>query len=356
MGGFGFMDTSVSGKGDTLMLKLHPPVHSVPENFWHTLLVGTVAAVFVWKTGQDMIQLFLSGSPVTGLEQGLLDGRGSPVQRWILSRAPGAHPLLWNRFYSFTGWVFSLTLILCILKKPSGLMGALPGWLLLFTLPGFSVWMSSSGAASWGCFFFLSAYTLVNEHEKKVPLIRGGVMAALAVLVHPVWILPSLGLLAGCLEAFRNRLKWVAGGFLAAGFAGGGLLLLLVPGDGNWLWAGASHASPAGISLYAFVNRYLLLVINVMLLLRYGAARRGLGWWSLAGSLPTLIVAPLLESGLEILLIPFWLFSVIGWVKLPFLLDVRFPRLYLSVLLCQLLLWLPAYLGTRPLFLYPPIP
>ncbi len=338
------------------MLRLNPPVHSVPDNFWHTVFIGLVASFFVWQTGQQLIELLLTDGPVTAVEQGLLEGEGHPVQLWISSLAGEGDPLLWNRVLALSGWLFSLGLIIKSIKQQSGFVGSLPSWLLLFTFPGFSAWMSSAGSGSWGIYFFLKAFYTVNGNETKAPLIRGGVLAALAVLIHPIWMLPSLGVMAGCWEAFRYRLKWVASGFAALWVPGVMLFLLLVPDGLGYLLPGPAASRLTDLPMGELALRHILLVVIFILLVVYGALRRGVGWWTLVLSLPLLMAEPFLASGTETVLIPLLVFASIGLAKLPVVLDVRFPRMYQTVLLCQFLLWMPVYLDLRPIYLYPLLP
>lgn len=338
------------------MLRLKPHSHSLPDNVWHTALIAMVSTFFVWQSGQQIISMFLSEVPVTPLEQRLADGDAHPLHRALFSLSLEDFPFLWNRIFSTLGWIFSLGLVIRLLKPSSGFVGALPAWILLFTLPGFSLWMCAAGSPSWGVYFFLKAFLLLTTSETRVPLIRGGAFAAGAVLIHPVWFLPALGLLAGSWELFRVRVKWIAGGFGAALLTGGLLFLIFRSGGEGLLIPGPAFSDPVDLLRASFVMRYLILLVTLLLLLAYGSMRRGLGWWSLALSLPLLVLQPLLQSGWDAVLVPFWVFASVGLVRLPPLLNVPFPRVYQTVLLCQLCCWLPVYLDQQPLILYPWIP
>jgi len=334
------------------MLRLSKPIHSVPDNFWHTLLILCVSAFFMWQTGQALIELFMVDGPVNHMEQKILEGAGHPFQLWLSSLELEEYPLLFNRIFSFAGWMFTLGFIIRILKRSQGFVGSLPSFMLLFALPGFSVFMCSAGSGSWAIYFFLKAFATVSENKTRGPLIRGGVFAAIATLFSPIWFLPSIGLLAGGWEIFRLRVKWVALGFVVTGFIGL-LLFLIVSQEGlGYLLMGPAGTETTTIPWPSLLHRYLFLFSALFLLLAYGARRRGIGWWSLVLCLPLFLVSPLLDSTPGTLFIPLWTFICLGLAKLPVVVDVRFPRAYQSLLLCQLLLWLPAYLGFQPLYLY----
>lgn len=335
------------------MIRLKPPVHSVPDNVWHTLLIAFVASFFLWVTGQKMIELVLVDGPVNLLEQKLLDGEGHPLQRWLSSFEWESSPLLWNRIFSFTGWMLALGHIFRFLKKSSGFVGSLPALIILLTLPGLSVYMCSAGSGSWGVYLFLKAFTLISETETSRDLVRGGLYAGIAVLLAPVWFLPSVGLIVGSWEIFRARFKWVAAGFLAAGLTGGLLFFFLSSNGLEYLFAGPAVSNERNAGWMPFLSRYLFLVTGLVLLLVYGARRRGVGWWTLIFCLPFLVLEPRLASGYAELLIPFWVLVSVGLNKIAIILDIRFPRAYQSIFLCQLLLWLPAYLGLQAFYIYP---
>ena len=337
------------------MLRLHPPKHSVPDNFWHTLMIGAVASLFVWQTGQQVISLFTTEGTLYAHEKVLLAGEGQPFETWLLSFAPESYRLLWGRGLSCLGWAVALLQIVRSLKPQYGFVGTLPSVILLLTIPGLSAFMCGAGSGSWALVFFLKAYFTLIGHETKAPLIRGGIYAGLAVLLHPIWVLPVLGMLLGCREVFRYRLKWVSialGGSLFVG----GLMLLLTEQGGAWMMAGPGGGAVLPGGWGALINRYLLLGIGLVLMLVYGSKRRGVGWWSLVCCLPLILLEPLLASGLSGVLLPIWVFVAVGITKLPGLMDLQFPRAYQSVLLCQLLLWVPVYTGSQPLDLYAPIP
>ena len=336
------------------MIRLHPPQHSVPDNIWHTLLISAISAFFVFQTGQQIIELYLNDLPVTHVEQQLLQGEGTPFQIWLTSFAQEDAPsLLWNRVLAGCGWMFALAVIMRSLKASSSFVESLPSLILLFAFPGLSVRMCSSGSGSLAVCFFLLAFFSISANESKFPLLRGGGMAAIAVWMDPVWILPSLGLLVGCWEGFRSRLKWVAIGFGSAILAGLLLSFLLSSFGFSFLHVGSATPGGSTWSWGGLFNRYLLLILNLILLLVYGSRRRGIGWWTLVWSVPLLFLNSVFHVDIALLCIPLWIFSAVGLAKLPLLLDLRFPRAYQSILLCQLLLWMPVYLGNRPLHLYP---
>lgn len=324
------------------MLRLHPPAHSVPDNFWHTLMLGAVASFFVWHTGQQVADLFMTDSLHYPHEQVLLSGQGMPLEHWLLGFAPEETRLIWGRSFSSLGWLLALWQIIRGLKPQHGFVGTLPSLILMLTLPGLSAFMCGAGSGSWALVFFLKAFFTINKHETRVPMIRGGSYAGVAVLISPFWFLPVLGILLGCWELFRHRLKWVGAGL--GGCLATGTLVLLLSGQGlGWLLPGPGSHSLLPGGWINLLHRHLLLAASLVLILVYGSKRRGLGWWSLVSCLPLLILQPLLAAGPPIVLLPLWVFVAVGVTKLPGLMDVPFPRAYQSVLLCQLLLWMPMY-------------
>lgn len=336
------------------MLRLYPPSHSVPDNFWHTLLIGGVAGLFMWQSGQQAALLFGYDSAKYAHEQLLMAGQGQPWETWLLSFSPEEYRLLWGRGFSCIGWVYALMQIVRFLKPQNGFVGSVPTVIVLFTFPGLSAYMCGAGSGSWALVFFLKAFFTINGHETKAPLIRGGIYAGLAVLLQPIWFLPVCGMLLGCWEVFRYRLKWV-GTALAATLLAGGLWLMLTPQGPGWLIPGPGAGKTLSATWETLLNRYLLLSVFLVLILAYGAKRRGIGWWSLVSCLPLLLLQPLLAAGPERVLFPLLIFVAVGLPKLPGLMDISFPRAYQSILLCQLLLWVPVYIGTQPLSLYAPI-
>ena len=336
------------------MLRLYPPSHSVPDNFWHTLMFGLVAALFMWQSGQQVARLFENNAALYVHEQVLMAGEGHPLETWLLSFSPEDARLLWGRGLSCIGWFYVLFQLVRFLKPQNGFVGTVPTVIVLFTFPGLSAYMCAAGSGSWALVFFLKAFFTINSHETKTPLIRGGIYAGLAVLLHPIWFLPVLGILVGCWEVFRYRLKWVGTAFAGALMVGG-LMLLLIQHGGAWLMPGPTSEKALSVDWGGVLNRYFLLAAFLILILAYGSKRRGIGWWSLVCCLPLLFLQPLLASGPEMVLFPILIFVAVGIPKLPGLLDIPFPRAYQSILLCQLLLWVPVYMGTQPLSLYAPV-
>ncbi|MGA0368722.1 MAG: hypothetical protein ACO3N7_04660, partial [Kiritimatiellia bacterium] len=150
------------------------------------------------------------------------------------------------------------------------------------------------------------------------------------------------------------RSKWVVLGFAVAGLVGIFIKIFMIPGMEDSLAANSGLVQIQVWSWSELFFRHLLLTLNPLLLMVYGRNRRGLGWWTLLFSLGLVLAAPLIRQELAAACLPLCVFSAIGMVKLPNLLDLRFPRAYQSVLLCQLLLWMPVWLGNRPLFLFSP--
>jgi hypothetical protein len=331
------------------MLRLHPPAHEVPDNVWHTLLILVLGSWFVWQTGQQCTELFRTETPVTAVEQALLQGEGHPIHVWFESISAIGEtdipPLLWNRSFSLIGWLLALMCMVRLITKRAGLVSALPSLLVLVTAPGLTLHMSTGGGGGFAVYFFMKTLWSVTKTDEKGTWIRSGGYAAVAAVLQPVWFLPALGLLAGVFEVYRSRWLRVGAAFLGAGLLGS-LLVGLSSGSGfSILFAGPGVVAelPPGWPAVLF-QRYFFVLGALLALLAYGFFRRGTGWWCLVMTLPALLLRNSLASELSVLLIPLWVIGAYGLAKLPALLDLRHPRSYQSVLLCQLLLWAPVYL------------
>ncbi len=331
------------------MLRLHPPPHEVPENVWHTLLIVLIGSWFVWQTGIECTELFRTETAVTATEQTLMDGGGHPLYQWMesLTRDLEWNPLVINRSFSLAGWFLALLGLARLLMQGKGLVVAVPSLLVLLTAPGLTSYMSTGGAGGFAVYFFLKALKAVSKTDEKWTWIRAGAYAAVAAVLNPLWFLPGLGLLAGVFEVYRSR--WIRVG---CAFAGVGILGALVVGfssDSGFsvLWMGPAAATqwPEGWMGLVF-HRYFFAVAVLSALVAYGAFRRGVGWWSLVMTLPPILLSSFLASDYTALLIPLWVMGAMGLAKLPMVLNFKYPRSYLSVWLCQLLLWVPAYLET----------
>lgn len=336
------------------MLRLHPPAQPLPDNIWHTLLITGLASLFLWLGWENLVESFRAGGPASVVEARLLEGEGHPLYVWVeADPTDPATPLIWNRTLSSVGWLFSLILLCRMLTRRSGFISSLPSLILLATFPGLTPYMAAGGSGAFGLFFFLMAYSAVVLEDSERAWIRAGVYAALAVFLNPLWFLPSLGLLAGTFEAQRPRLTRLAIGY------GAGLLLVLAASvflpDGGSLWipGAAGDGGAPGSWASPPLQRHVFLAGALLLMLAYGASRRGAGWWWLTLSLPALLFHSPLAADLSAALVPTLAGFALGLVKLPTLIDLRHPRGYQSVLLCQLLLWLPVYLDHQPALAFP---
>lgn len=326
-----------------------PPLHPLPDNVWHTFLIASVSAFLVWIVGRDIAEVLMSLSAYSPTEVSLGEGLGHPLSVWIETISDEDPPWLWNRILGLGGWMLALGALSRLLMKGDGLVVALPTVLVLFLFPGLSVFMTCSGLLGLSVWCFLRAFRRVQLGENSGGWRRGGVWLGLAIGLHPVWILPALASFGGLFEVKRRAVLPMAVacclsvaalfgiGLLAGGLYAGGSPAVSVP-EGNW-------------GLLAVRHVFLLGALG--LLLGYGATRRGVGWWCLCGSL-LLPVAMLLRGGIPpSAWVPLLLFTAMGLAKLPALLDIRHPRMYQSILLSQLLLWIPAGLDSSPELLFP---
>ncbi|MEX2607733.1 MAG: hypothetical protein WD708_10340 [Kiritimatiellia bacterium] len=329
------------------MVRLHPPPHEVPDNVWHTLLIVLIGSWFVWQTGTECTEIFQTETAVTSIEQALVDGKGHPLYLWLesLTREYEWPALVMNRAFSLAGWFLALAGLIRLLMKGKGLVVAVPPLLVLLTVPGLTPYMSTGGAGGFAVYFFVKALSAVTKTDEKWTWIRAGGYAAVAVGLNPLWFLPALGLLAGVFELYRSR--WIRVG---CAFAGVGILGALVIGfssnsgfSGLWPGPAGSVGWPEGWPGLVF-HRHFFAVAALTAMIAYGAFRRGIGWWCLVMTLPPILLQSFLASEVMALLVPLWVVGAMGLAKLPMVLNLKYPRSYLSVLLCQLLLWVPAYL------------
>lgn len=331
------------------MLRLHPPPHEVPDNLWHTLLIVLIGSWFIWHNGMECTELFRSEIATTATEQALLDGEGHPLYLWMesLTRDFEWPVLVINRTFSLSGWFLALAGMARLLMKGNGLVVAVPSLLVLLMVPGLTPYMATGGAGGFAVLFFLKALSSATRTDEKWTWIRAGSYAAAACVLNPLWFLPAAGLLAGVFEVYRSRWMRVGSAFAVVGVLGAlvvglgsesgfSLLLMGPPTAGTWPenWG------------ELLVHRYAFAGISLVAMIAYGIFRRGIGWWCLVMTLPPILFQPLLSSHYTALLIPLWIMGAMGLAKLPMVLNLKYPRSYLSVLLCQLLLWVPAYLDT----------
>lgn len=324
------------------MLRLEPTPHSLPDNIWHTLFITALAAFLVWAGWTGAIKVLTVETPVNAVETRLLEGDGHGLYLALESVTDPNTALRWNRALSAAGWACTLFMLGRALTRLAGFLACLPSLIILMTFPGLTLRMASAGSGSWGAFFFLLAFSAMLLEDTKAPWIRGGVYAALSVVASPVWFPASLGLLAGVFEVNRPVWRRAATGYaaglavaaVALGFAAPGGVGTLLPGPasgGGWM----------EVAWMRVLQTQVFLAGGLLLLVGAGARRRGMGWWSVMGALVLVPFHPWLASGPVAVWIPALVTGSLALVKLPALLDVRHPRAYQTVLLCQLLLWVP---------------
>jgi hypothetical protein len=225
-----------------------------------------------------------------------------------------------------------------------GFARALPSVLLLVTLPGLLPYMMSAGSGSWACFFFLLMFSFLLLETAPTSWCWAGVWGGLAVVLHPAWALPVVGLLAGTFQV--NRPAGIRAAVCVAA-AGGGLTLLMgVAFEAAWGWPLSAPATGQEWLQVGVWDRSSFFLHGVFLLLvGLGASKRGLGWWALITTLPGIWFGFWLTGDLGAGWVPLVVMTAVGLAKLPGLLHIRHPQSYQSVLLCQLLLWLPGHVS-----------
>lgn len=324
------------------MLRLEPTPHSLPDNIWHTLLITGVAAFLVWAGWTGAIEALTAEAPVNATESRLLEGEGHGLYL-VLEEVTDRHtPLRWNRAVSAVGWGLSLFMMARVLTRLAGFLACLPSLILLMTFPELTLRMASAGSGSWGAFLFLLAFSALLLEDARAPWVRGGVYAGLAVILSPVWFPASVGLLLGVWEVNRPVWRRAAIGY-AAGLAVGVIALgAALPGGWQTLSPGpAAGEGWAGIPWTELLERYFFLWGGLVLMIGYGARRRGMGWWCVMGALAWVPFFRLSAGEPMAVWVPVLITGSLGLAKLPTLLDVRHPRAYQTVLLCQLWVWLP---------------
>jgi len=321
-----------------MMSPYRPPTHPVPDNIWHTFLIAGVAAFLVWMAGTDISEILLSEQAASATEQAWRTGNGHALSLWIEEISEENPAFLWNRILGLAGWALALGALARFLMKGGALVTALPSVLVLALFPGVSAWMVASGLLGLSVWCVVRALRSAQWGEENASWYRGGIWLGVAACLHPVWILPALLFFGGLFEAKRRALIPILISFLATfvvlfgiGLAAGGLYGA-APSQGG---------IPEGF-WNVILTRHVFLLGALVLMLAFGATRRGIGWWCLTGSLFLPVIA-LFQGGTPgAAWVPLLFFVSIGLAKLPTLLDIRHPRAYLSILLCQLLLWLPA--------------
>jgi len=330
------------------MMRLRPSLQPLPDNIWHTVVLTALASAFLWLGWEVGVERFRSGEPLTVIEQHLLQGEGHPLYVWMESElTDSATPWIWNRTLSGLGWASSLFLFVRLLTRRSGFLSSLSGLIVLTTLPGLGMFMCTAGSGSWGLFFFLMATSALLVEGNPRAWLRAGMYAAAGGLLNPLWLFPACGLLVGTFEAHRLRLPRLAIGFGAGLAVGVGIWMATASdGLGALVPGGTGLDLPEGWAVW-MLRRHFFLAGALALMLGYGLFRRGTGWWCLVGALAPALFAGQVTGGMGPAWVPLLAVFSLGLSRLPALIDLRHPRAYQSVLLCQLLLWVPAYLGNQ---------
>jgi hypothetical protein len=343
-------------------LHLSPPRQPMPGNVWHFLLNAALAfgmMLLTWMHGLDFLR---SESPLTPSESTLLlvgpdrsfDQRGDPhpVLAWIeiLNQEADLPPLLANRLLSLAASLGSLWVMASLLGRQTHWLSATACCVLFLILPGMALQAFSAAGGTLGVWFFLLALSACARTEGRGHIPFAGVCVALATFFHPAWFFPALGIPLGLWETDRRQPLRFLGAWAAT------LLPLLALGA--WMdWTWFVHNLPVGplpetarardlLPLPQLALRFLPLAAGLPLMLWLGRDRRGVGWWTLLMALPPALFANRFFTEPVHGLLPLLVFLLLGLVRLPMLLGIRFPGTYQSVFGLQGLLWLSVYLGT----------
>ncbi|MCC5845240.1 MAG: hypothetical protein JJU05_13405 [Verrucomicrobia bacterium] len=336
--------------------RLKPTSNPLPDNVWLTSLTTLLAGVFLWGGWTTGRVLFLSGEPVTPVEARLLSGGGGhplTLALMALSELTESAPLFWNRLVSGFFLVAAAGMLLRILNRTVGTPLALCAGILFLSVPGLAIRLSTAGGGAIGLCFFLKAFSSLSKENAQRSWLRGGMYAGVAFWMHPVWLFPCLGLIAGVWEVHRIRIWQMLSGFGIALCAGLAVMIAVQPA---WLGSLIPAGMPAesrleGVGALLW-SRYLFLMGAWVLILALGATRRGTGWWCVCLSLIPFAFANSFGTDPAAGFIPLTVLSCMAFVRLPMMMDVRHPSSYQSVLTCQLLLWLPALLGLQEMVIF----
>ncbi len=324
------------------MLQLHPNIHHLPDNIWHTMLIAAVAGLLAWGgwwAHLEAIEVLSAGEALqAGQEPALIQGEGHAVYAWIEQLLADSHPLLINRILSAVGWVVSLFLVGRILIRISGFLLALPSLLLLITFPGLTTWMLAGGSGSVGLMFFLLGFASLLQEEHETSWIRGGVFCGCSVLLYPMLILPAIAIVLGTFEWDRVRAIRAGLGFAGAVLAGGLTIGLLSPSGFMGMWSSYSPLPEGAYPIGNLILKSILLVFAAVITVIWGARKRGISWWGLVAALLGGLVS---GTSHAYGWIPFFVLLSLSLVKVPGYLEIRHPRSIQSVFLCQLLMWIP---------------
>jgi len=317
---------------------LKPPHHELPDNVWHTGLILILASMMVWLAGVEVIDSIGVEEPVSATEIAVAQGEGHPFFYRLFEFFPDADKLFWGRLVSLAGLVYGLWSLARYFAARGELITAVPPLVLFLTAPELAIHLSAAGSGVWGGVFFIKFIAAVDRMESHHAWLLGGAYAALAAGCHAAWLWPVCGAMIGLWEMHRSRM-----GKTALAFAGAMVGVTLVLG-----WASPANAFLAGtFSDRTFpsigLQAWALVLGCYLLMLLKGAVKRGFLWWSLVMCLPLLALRdPSVTAWM-----PLAFCGAIALGKLPRLIGLRHPRAYQSLLLFQLLLWLPFWLALR---------
>ncbi len=334
----------------------------MPGNVWQFLLNASLVFGMLLMTWMHGLDFFRSESPLTLSESTLL--LTSPERRFVQRGDPHPFyvfleiqnqkaelsPLLFNRLLSVLAGIGSLWAMSALVARQSQWMAAAACCVLFLIMPGLSLQGISAAGGMASVFLFLLGLLSCSRTEGDGNLPWAGACVALAVGLHPAWLLPALGIPLGLLESDRRgslRFLW--------GWAATLLLILAVTALSNRAWfanqmvplglpnaVGSRNVVPTGTMLL----RFLPLATFLPLMLWLGRDRRGIGWWTLLLSIPPAFLAHRYSTEPAHAFLPLVLALLVGLARLPMLVGVRFPGSYQSVFGLQGLLWLSVYLGT----------
>ena len=321
-----------------------PPHHPVADNVWHTLLSILAVAFLVWGASVQVTDLLQEGSgnvrlvgPMGALMESL-DG--------ISEEDPD---LLWAHLVGLLGWIMALGTMSKSLRLQGGMANTLPSLAVLLCFPGLMASMVQAGALGVATCCFLRGVRESHGEGLRSTWIRTGIWLGCSVILDPVWMIPALLCIGGVFEARPHGWVKVAVSLFSTLLLGGMIWILAPSADAPAVFV----PEPFIASMFA---RDVFLWSGLFLMLGFGLFRRGVGWWSLVGTLVLPVMGLVQGSVTPAAWVPLLVLVSMGLARLPSLLDIRYPRVYQSVLLCQLLLWIPYVLPPQAEDLPPEAP
>ncbi len=323
-------------------MNLYVPTRPIPDNLWFSLSILAVSAALLignWNAG---VELFSVGPLPNSSESLLLEGNSALVlDRLLYSALSEDFDLLFNRLLSSLGCLLTLGMLLRLLVRVGGFAGAMPSMIVLTCQPGWVMNQCAAASGSLGFFLFLLGLSRVLFSEDGKPFWRSGVWMALSILWMPVMLLPVLGCLPVIWERQRQVLKSFLISFVLTLLLLLGFMLFFQP---QWFQSFRQPAleTAAAELLQDLVQGYPLLLGALLLLLLCGWKQRGVVWWGLLTALLTALPLFVVHPFTRMALAPLGFFVALSLARIPRILDIPHPRIYQSLLLAQLLLWLPA--------------